>query len=55
MPVQVASPPGQKISGDKVAAQQGEGIENENFTFRAIHVKYKHCMGSFEIFLGSSS
>ena len=55
MPVQVASSPGQKISGDKVAVEQGEGIKNENFTFRAIHGKYKHCMGSFEIFVGSSS
>ena len=55
MPVQVASSPGQKIPWDKVAVQQGEGIKNENFTFRAVHGKYKHCMGSFEIFVGSSS
>lgn len=55
MPVQVASSPGQKISGDKVAVLQGEGIKNENFTFRAIRGKYKHCMGSFEIFVRSSS
>ena len=55
MPVQVASSPGQKISGNKVAVQQGEGIKNENFTFRAVHGKYKYCMGSFEVFVGSSS
>ena len=55
MPVQVASSPGQKIPGDKVAVQQGEGIKNETFTFRAVHGKYKHCTGSFEIFVGSPS
>ena len=55
MPVQVASSPGQKISGNKVAVQQGEGIKNENFTFRAVHGKYKYCMGSFEVFVRSSS
>ena len=55
MPVQVAPFPGQKISGDKVAVQQGEGFKNENFTSRAVHGKYKHYIGSFEIFVGSSS
>ena len=55
MPVQVASSPGQKIPGDNVAVQQGEGIKNETFTFRAVHGKYKHCTGSFEIFVGSPS
>lgn len=55
MPVQVASSPSPKIPGDKVAVQQGEGIKNDNFAFRAVHVKYKHCMGSLEIFVGYSS
>ena len=55
MPVQVVSSPGQKIPGDKVAVQKGECIKNENFTFQAVHGKYKHCMGSFKIFVGSSS